>query len=141
MAPSTAACCRRFAARWTPTDSLSVSGQFTSLSSESDDGSDEIRVPENTASLAADWAVNDSGLRIGAALDYVGEQDDFNFGTFPSTRETLDAYVLASLTAQIPVSERLAITLRGENLFDEEVTDVFGYRGPGAGAFIGLRLR
>lgn len=130
-----------FAARWTPTDSLSVSGQFTSLSSESDDGSDEIRVPENTASLAADWAVNDSGLRIGAALDYVGEQDDFNFGTFPSTRETLDAYVLASLTAQIPVSERLAITLRGENLFDEEVTDVFGYRGPGAGAFIGLRLR
>ena len=54
---------------------------------------------------------------------------------------TLDAYTLASLTAEIPVTERLAITLRGSNLFDEQVTDVYGYRGPGAGAFIGLKLR
>ena len=128
-------------AKWTPTDRLDISGQFTSIDSEADDGSDEIRVPADTASIAANWRVNDKGLRIGAALDYVGEQDDFDFGSFPSRRVTLDAYTLASLTAEIPVTERLAITLRGSNLFDEQVTDVYGYRGPGAGAFIGLKLR
>lgn len=128
------------AGRWQATTALSFSGQFTSLDSEADDGSDEIRVPDYTASLSAAWQA-DSGLRFGAALDHVGEQDDFNFGTFPSTRETLDAYTLVSLTAEIPVSDRIAVTLRGSNLLDETVTDVFGYYGPGAGAFIGLKLR
>lgn len=129
------------AARWSPTDRLDISGQVTSIESEADDGSDEIRVPGVTASLSASWLANDKGLRFGAALDHVGEQDDFDFGAFPSRRVTLDAYTLASLTAEIPVTERLSITLRGSNLFDEDVTDVFGYRGPGAGAFIGLKLR
>jgi vitamin B12 transporter len=118
-----------------------LAGQVTRVESSADDGSDEIRVPETTASVSANWLANEDGLKIGAALDYVGAQDDFNFGTFPSTRVTLDSYAMASVTAEIPVSERLAITLRGDNLFDEEVTDVFGYYGPGAGAYIGLRLR
>ena len=129
------------AARWDVTEGFVLNGQVTQLDSQSNDGTDEIRVPDMTASLAASWVPTGTDMRFGAALDYVGEQDDFNFGTFPSTRETLDAYVLASLTAEFPVTDRLAITLRGENLFDEEVTDVFGYHGTGAGAFIGLKLR
>ena len=128
-------------ARWRPSDRFNILGQVTSVDSEAEDGSEEIRVPGMTASLAANWTVSDNGMRLGAALDYVGEQDDFDFGTSPSTRVTLDAYTLASLTAEIPVTDRLAVTLRGTNLFDESVTDVFGYRGPGAGAFIGLKLR
>ena len=78
---------------------------------------------------------------MGAALDYVGKQDDFDFGRFPSRRVTLDAYTLVSASLEFPLTERMRLTLRGENLFDETATDVYGYETPGAAAFIGLKLR
>ncbi len=129
-------------ARWPVTSALSLSGQATFVESDSDDGSDEIRVPSQTASLSVDYHPDSwRGGRIGAALDYVGEQDDFDFGAFPARRVTLDSYVLASASAQWPLGDRLALTLRGDNLFDEEITDVFGFRGPGAGLYVGLKLQ
>lgn len=130
-----------FAARWPVLENLSLSGQATLLSSKDETGADEIRVPESTVSVALDWQVREDGLRIGAALDYVGDQGDFDFGPFPARRVSLDAYTLASLTAEYPLSNRISLTLRGENLFDETPVDIFGYRGPGAGAYIGLKLR
>ena len=54
---------------------------------------------------------------------------------------TLDEYVLVSATAEFPVNDTLSFTLRGNNLLDETVTDVFGYYGPGAAVFVGLKLR
>ncbi len=129
-------------ARWQVTGALSLNGQATFIESDSDDGSAEIRVPSQTASLSVDYRPDAwNGGRLGLALDHVGEQDDFDFGAFPATRVTLDSYVLASASAQWPLTERIALTLRGDNLFDEEITDVFGFRGPGAGVFVGLKLR
>ena len=54
---------------------------------------------------------------------------------------TLDAYTLFSASFEVPLTERMALTLRVENLFDETATDVYGYETPGAGVFIGLKLR
>ena len=128
--------------RWQAGAALSLSGQATFTDSSAEDGADEIRVPAETASVSIDYRPESwNGGRAGLALDYVGEQDDFDFGAFPARRVSLDSYVLASASAQWPLGERLAVTLRGENLLDEEVTDVFGFRGPGAGVFIGLKLR
>jgi len=129
------------AGRWQALANLSFAGQATFFDSQDDTGADEIRVPEITASVSADWLVQPDGLRIGLALDHVGEQGDFDFGPFPSRLVALDAYTLTSLTAEYPVTERLAVTLRGENLLDETATDVFGYTAPGAGVFVGLKLR
>ena len=127
--------------RWQILDSLNLSGQATFFSSKDETDAEEIRVPEATASLAADWQVSPNGLRLGAALDYVGDQGDFDFGPFPARLVSLDAYTLFSLTAEYPLTERLAVTLRGENIFDEKPTDVYGYNAPGAGVFVGLKLR
>lgn len=129
------------AARWQALGNLAFSGQATFFDSSDDTGADEVRVPEATASLAMDWQVRPEGLRLGAALDYTGDQGDFDFGAFPPRRVTQDAYILASLTAEYPLTDRIALTLRGENVFDETVSDVYGYRNPGAGAFVGLKLR
>ena len=129
------------AARWDVLANLSLAGQATFFDSQNDAGDDEIRVPDMTASLSADWQVQEDGLRLGLALDHVGEQGDFDFGPFPSRLVALDAYTLATLTAEYPVTDRIAVTLRGENLLDETATDVFGYNGPGAGVFVGLKLR
>ena len=129
------------AARWQALANLAFSGQATFFDSQDNTGVDEIRIPEATASLAADWLVNPNGFRLGAALDYVGDQGDTDFGPFPARAVTLDAYTLASITAEYPVTDRIAVTLRGENVFDETATDVYGYHAPGAGVFVGLKLR
>lgn len=127
---------------WTPTNELTITGQASFISSESDDGTEEIRVPEETASLSLDYRpANAEGYRFGAALDYVGDQDDFDFGSFPSRRVTMDSYVLLGASAEFPLNEAISLTLRGENLLDEDTSDVFGYASPGATAFIGLKLR
>ena len=129
------------AGRWQALANLTLAGQATFFESQDTTGADEIRVPDMTASLSADWQVREDGLRLGLALDHVGEQGDFDFGPFPARRVALDAYTLASLTAEYPVTDRIALTLRGENLLDETATDVFGYNGPGAGVFVGLKLK
>lgn len=129
-------------ARVAVSDALRLSAQVTLTDSTSDDGTDEIRVPSETASLSVDYRPAAwKGGRAGLAFDYVGEQDDFNFGTFPAQRVTLDSYVLTSASIEWPVLDDLAIMLRGENLFDEEVTDVFGFEGPGAAVFVGFKVR
>lgn len=130
-----------FGARWQVTDGLTVTGQWTQTSSENDSGEEEIRVPESTAALAVSYAPPEEAYRLGLALDYVGDQDDFDFGAFPSRRVTLDAYTLLSASAELPITRHVSFTLRGENLLDEDATDVYGYNTPGAGVFIGLRLR
>ncbi len=127
--------------RWQALSNLALSGQATVFESQNDAGADEVRVPELSASLSADWQVEENGLRLGLALDHVGEQRDFDFGSFPSRLVALEAYTLASLTAEYPITDGVALTLRGENLFDETVVDVFGYNGPGAGVLVGLKLK
>lgn len=128
-------------ARWQALENLAFAGQATFFDSQDDAGADEIRVPDQTASLSVDWRVREDGLRIGAALDYVGEQGDFDFGPFPARAVALDAYTLLSASLEYPVSDRVAVTLRGENLMDETATDVFGYNAPGAGVYVGLKLK
>ncbi len=131
-----------FALDWQIMDSLNLTTAFSDITSENDSGEDEIRVPAQTASLSLGWqSENIDGLRAGLAIDYVGEQKDKNFGTFPATDVELDAYSLVSANVEIPVSNRLSVTLRGENLLDEKAQDIFGYHSTGIGGFVGLRLR
>jgi len=129
------------AGRWQARTNVVISGQASFFDSQDDAGANEIRVPEITASLAADWLLREDGLRAGLALDHVGEQGDFDFGPFPARLVALDAYTLVSLTAEYPVTDRVAVTLRGTNLLDETAIDVFGYNGPGAGVFVGLKIK
>jgi vitamin B12 transporter len=123
------------------TDAVTLSGQVSLFDSTNDTGEDEIRVPKQTASLAVLWATEDAGWHAGAAVDFVGEQDDFDFGSYPSRRVTLDSYFLVSANAAYPVTERISLTLRGENLLDEDISDVYGYVTPGAAVYLGLKLR
>lgn len=131
-----------FAANWQASEAFALSGAVSNITSQDDTGTDEVRVPEWTASFAVGWEsqVKD-GLRAGFALDYVGEQFDNDFSTFPSRTVTLDAYTLVSASVDYPLTERISLTLRGDNLLDEDAVDVFGYNGPGAGVFAGIRIR
>ncbi|MGV6819059.1 MAG: TonB-dependent receptor plug domain-containing protein [Parvularcula sp.] len=126
---------------WMPTQALSLFGQATFTASEADDGTDEIRVPTTTASIGLDYDVPVAPeARVGLAVDYVGEQDDFDFGAFPAQRVTLDDYVLVSGTASYPLADKVVGTLRVENAFDQKAQDVFGYNAPGAAIYVGIRI-
>lgn len=125
---------------WALSEAFSLFAAATYTESENDGGQDEIRVPGLTGSVSASWTSQSrDGLTAGLALDYVGEQDDTDFGTFQTV--TLDDYVLVSATAAVPITDRLALTLRGENLLDEQVMDVFGASQRGAGVFVGVRVK
>ena len=127
---------------WQVTDTLTINGAATFINSENETGQSEIRVPETTGSISLDWQPEfKEGVRLGAAFDYVGTQDDLNFGTFPAARVKLDSYVLFSLTGEYPLMEHISLTVRGENLFYEKTTDVIGFNSPGAAGFAGLKLR
>ena len=124
---------------WQVHPQVTLYGAASSITSEDDAGEDEIRVPEWTASLSGRWeSARVPGFTLGAALDAVGEQDDKDFGSYPSRRVTLDSYVLASATARYPLTEHIDVTLRGEDLFDEEPVDVYGFRSKGRGVYLGL---
>ena len=133
-------------AGWELTESVSLNGFVSVIDSTNDSGVDEIRVPEWTGGASLKWASqNIDGFRLGVAADFVGEQLDTDFSifdpvTFQSPDVPLDSYILLSATAEYPISDNLSVTLRGENLLDETVTDVVNTFQPGAGVFVGFKL-
>ena len=126
---------------------LLVDGSFSFIESRNDQGIDEVRVPETTASLGfvlvaeqLNWLPNKwDEVRLGLAFDYVGEQLDTDFAAFQTVE--LDPYTLVSATAEIPFSPRVSFTLRGDNLLDEDAVDVIGFNTPGRGLYIGFKIR
>jgi len=57
----------------------------------------------------------------------------------PTPLVELDDYVLVNIAADWRVADSIALFGRVENLFDAEYEDVFTYRTPGRGAFVGIR--
>ena len=53
----------------------------------------------------------------------------------------MPAYATLDVTARWPVSERVELFGRIENVWDEQYQTAAGYASPGRGAFVGVRLR
>ena len=122
------------------TDTVSFNSSLSWIDSRVSGDSAEIRVPEWTGSLGLTWRPGTTdGPYLGVALDYVGATPDIDFGTFRTV--SLGDYPLLSASAEWPLSERVSLTLRGENLLDREARDVFGFAQAGAAGFVGLKLR
>ena len=125
-----------FEARWKISDSISVRGSATYLDSEQDD-IEEIRRPEFIASATATWQATQD-LSLTANLDHNGNQLDTDFATFSTV--TLDAFTLVGGNATYAINDFASLSLRGENLLDEEYEEVVGFSSPGRAVFGGLKL-
>ena len=123
-------------ARWSVTDSLFLRGSATYLDSEQDD-IEEVRRPEFIASATATWQATDA-LSLTANIDHNGSQLDTDFGTFSTV--TLDAFTLIGGRASYKVNDFATLSIRGENLADEDYEEVFGFASPGRAVFGGLSL-
>jgi vitamin B12 transporter len=76
------------------------------------------------------------GLETGATLTHVGA----SFDNANNSRK-VEGYVLADLRAAFPVTDRIEIYGRVENLFDERYETIFRYGTPGRAGYAGARLR
>ena len=74
---------------------------------------------------------------------YNGRQKDLAYTdpSFIPVRTTLDDYMLVNLNGVVRLSANVSLTGRIENLFDEEYQELFGFRGAGRAAFVGLSAR
>jgi vitamin B12 transporter len=123
-----------------PVDALTVTANYSFIDSENRSaganfGNDLARRPRETVSVNADYRFP-FGFGVGGTVTHVGDSFDNAGNTV-----RLDGFVLASVRAELPIGERLALYGRVENLFDEEYRTVNGYGTVGRAAFGGVRVR
>lgn len=126
-------------ANWNLGDILSLRSAATFLDSE-EDGVREVRRPKFTGSTSATISPVES-LRLTATLDHMSSQINFNFNSFPAQRVTLDSFTLVGLNAAYDLNEHFTVTLRGDNILDEDYQEVLNFEGQGRGIYGGLSAR
>jgi vitamin B12 transporter len=96
-----------------------------------------LRVPEHQGSAVLRYA----GARVDGALTIraEGEQADADPSTFATT--TREGFVTADLAGSYALTEAVHVTLRLDNLLDEDHQQVLGIRRTGPFGYVGLRLR
>jgi vitamin B12 transporter len=108
-----------------------------------ENGVEEVRRPNNIASLAVDWRAPADKGGINLVVRYTGRQTDLAFinRNFVPSRVTLDDYALVNLSGELKVSASLILFGRVENLFSADYEEVFSFANPGRTAYVGLRAR
>jgi vitamin B12 transporter len=94
-----------------------------------------VRRPQHSVTALIDYAWS-FGLETGVTITHVGA----NFDNANNSRK-VEGYVLADLRASFPVTDRIDIYGRVENVFDERYETVFRYGSPGRAGYAGVRLR
>jgi vitamin B12 transporter len=97
-----------------------------------------LRRPEHSGSARLSY-VRELGT-VAAELLHVGAREDRDFATFPAREVVLPSYTVLSVGGQLRVTDRLVVTIRGENLGDRRYEEAFGFRAPGRGLYVGARV-
>jgi len=103
-----------------------------------------LRRPATTIALRVGASL--SRVDIRADLSVVGDRSDRDFATFPATPIQLPSYQLLAFGGEWRIVEPgegrpgFSLQIRAENLLDEEYQEVFGFRAPGRGLYIGGRV-
>jgi vitamin B12 transporter len=123
-----------------PVDALNLTANYSYIDSENrsdgaNRGNDLARRPSQTLSATVDYRFP-FGVSIGATVSHVGDSFDD-----AANRSRLDGYVLASVRAELPIGERLALYARVDNLTDQRYQVVRGYGTYGRAAYGGVRVR
>ena len=99
----------------------------------------EVRRPKNSALISAEFSW--PGININVSVNHTGTQEDDFFPPWPASQERveLDGYTLVNLSASYRLSERIVLSARLENIFDEDYEEVLGFASPGFSAYGGIR--
>lgn len=127
-------------------DSVNLRAAYTYLDADELDPAtgeklQEIRRPENTASINLNYRFLDNKANLNVSATYNGSQIDNFFPPFPASpqRVTLESFTLVNMSARYHLSERLTLFARIENFLDEEYEEVYGFASTGLAAYAGLK--
>ncbi|MSR15565.1 MAG: TonB-dependent receptor [Gammaproteobacteria bacterium] len=103
--------------------------------------SDEIRRPRHQGGINATWRSANARTQLNINAAYTGDHLDdwFPPPTFTKTRVTLDSYTLVGISATQALSRGWSLTVRVDNLTDDEYQDVFGFETEGVAGYLGLK--
>ncbi len=91
--------------------------------------------PQHSGSVMVDWK-SPLGLTLGGTLALVGDSFDDAANTV-----RLDRHALVTLRASLPVTDRIELYGRVENLGNAQYQTVAGYGTYGRSAYLGARAR
>jgi len=100
----------------------------------------EIRRPKTVASLLFNFESLSGKGNLNVALNYIDEQIDSDFSTFPATEVTLDDYYLVNINGSYSVTENFNLYARINNLFNESYQDVYGFENLGQTIYAGIKV-
>lgn len=120
--------------RWQPNAYFNARASTTFVDAF-EDGVKEIRRPEFLATATATWTPVDK-ISLTLSADHTGAQIDTDFATFSPVE--LDAFTLVGLNMQYAVDENLTLSMRGENLLNEDYEEIVGYTAPERGIYAGI---
>lgn len=100
----------------------------------------EVRRPKTVASFQFNYQTLSGKGNLHAAVNYVDEQLDLDFASFPANEVTLDDYFLVNVSGSYNITENLNLYARINNLLDETYQDVFGYETLGQTIYAGIKV-
>lgn len=131
-----------------PTDWLSLTGSYTYTDTRSAElvggvyvGKEALRRPRHAASLTAVATLPDDKTKVTVTLAHNGNMRDSFFGPFGASDVRLAAYTLVGAQISHDLTKAATVYVRGENVFAQRHQNVFGYQGPGAAVYAGMRVR
>lgn len=113
-------------------EGVTVSGDYSLIDADDQDGETLVRVPRNTANLRLDYS-NGGPFTGNVTMRYNGEELD--------RRGVVDSWFRVDLAAQYRASNNIEIFARVENLLDEDYQQILGYGTPGISGSAGIRFR
>lgn len=125
-----------------PSDTLQLRAAYTYVEARNltpgsaSNGKDLARRPRHALTVSGDWTSPLAGLTLGADLRMVGDSYDNATNTV-----LLDGYALTTVRASFPVTDKVELYGRVENLFDVSYQNVATYGTLGRSAFVGIRVR
>ncbi len=100
----------------------------------------EIRRPKTVASLLFNYVMLSGKGNLNSSLNYVDEQIDSDFSTFPAGEVKLDDYFLVNIGGSYRVTENFNLYARINNLLDNSYQDVYGFETLGKTIYAGVKV-
>ena len=127
---------------------LSITGSYTYTDTQSAElvggvyvGKEALRRPRHAASLSAVATLPDDKTKVTVTVAHNGTMRDSFFGPAGATDVRLGAYTLVGAQISHELNRNATVYVRGENLFGQRYQEVFGYQGPSAAVYAGMRVK
>ncbi len=119
-----------------PTPRVQILANVSFTSTRDQAGDPLIRVPQVAAGAVLHFSLNESST-LSLLANYIGSRPDLDFSTFPATRVTMPAYLLAGVRYSL-ATDLGTLQIGVDNIFDVSYEAVRGFPAPGRTVFVSL---